>query len=87
MSALPETRGVDRSWSESAKLYFEITRPKVMALVVFTAVPALKLGSPEWPSLARAFWILFATALAGAASSALNAYFERETDAFMARTR
>jgi len=58
-----------------------------MALVVFTAVPALALGEEGWPSLAKAFWVLFATALAGGASSALNAYVERETDALMARTR
>jgi len=69
------------------RLYFEIARPKVMALVVFTAIPALALGKSGFPSFGHAAMVLLATALAGAASSALNAYVERDTDALMARTR
>ncbi len=87
MTALPDTFAEERSWAETARLYVDVTRPKVMALVVFTAVPALALGESGWPTLGKAFWVLFATALAGAASSAFNAYYERETDALMARTR
>lgn len=90
MSTLPdsvETVGDERGLTSSLRLYLDITRPKVMALVVFTGLPALLLGQPEWPSIDRAFWILVGTAFAGGASSAFNAYIERETDARMARTR
>lgn len=87
MTVLPDVGFEERTWAETARLYIDITRPKVMALVVFTAVPALALGQEGWPSAAHAFWVLFATALAGAASSAINAYIERDTDALMARTR
>ena len=89
MTALPEVipEAAPRPWNETARLYFDITRPKVMALVVFTAVPALALGQAGWPSFGKAAAILTATALAGAASSALNAYVERDSDALMARTR
>jgi protoheme IX farnesyltransferase len=58
-----------------------------MALVVFTGLPALLLGRERWPGLAEAIWVLVGTALAGGASSALNAYVERDVDALMARTR
>ncbi len=89
MSVMPDvlTPVSERSLAEQVRIYIDITRPKVMALVVFTAVPALALGQSGWPSLGQAFWVLFATALAGAASSALNAYIERDADAQMARTR
>ena len=88
MSLAPESLGLqERSWGETLKLYVDITRPKVMALVLFTALPALALGESGWPTFGQAFWVLFGTALAGGASSALNAYAERETDALMARTR
>lgn len=69
------------------RVYLDITRPRVMALVVFTGLPALLLGQSRWPTPAEAFWILLGTAFAGGASSAFNAYVERERDARMARTR
>jgi heme o synthase len=89
MTALPDiaAEAPVRPWGETVRLYVDITRPKVMALVVFTAVPALALGQAGWPSLGHAVAVLTATALAGAASSALNAYIERDSDAKMARTR
>ena len=76
-----------RSFAEKIRIYLDITRPRVMALVVFTGLPALLIGQPDWPSLGRVFWVLFGTAMAGGASSALNAYIERDADARMARTR
>ncbi len=72
---------------ERLRLYVEIARPRVIALVVFTGLPALWLGKAQGPSVAVAVWTLVGTALAGCASSAFNAYVERDTDAFMARTR
>lgn len=85
------TTGVENSNSRSVleqlRVYLDITRPRVIALVLFTGIPVLKLGQDVWPSLWTSCWILIGTAMAGAASSALNAYFERESDAKMARTR
>ena len=89
MSDMPQIVGdvPARTWSETARLYYEIARPRVVALVVFTGLPALLLGQARWPSPTEAFWVLTGTALAGAASSAFNAWVERESDARMARTR
>jgi len=83
---LPETAPV-RSVAESARLLVEIARPRVMALVVFTGLPAILLGQTVVPSLGRAAWVLLGTGMAGAASSAFNAWYERDADARMARTR
>lgn len=76
-----------QSFRETLRLYLDITRPKVMVLVLITGLPALVLGKDAWPTLSQAFWVLFGTGLAGGASSAFNAYIERDRDAFMARTR
>ena len=85
------TTGVNNSTSrtfvEQMRVYLDITRPRVIALVLFTGIPVLKLGQDVWPSFWMSCWILIGTAMAGGASSALNAYFERESDAKMARTR
>ncbi len=72
--------------AETIRLFVGITRPRVMALVVFTGLPALLLGQDELPPLAKAAWVLFGTGLAGGASSAFNAWYERDADARMART-
>ena len=85
MSSVPEALE-ERNFADSLRLFLDITRPKVMALVVFTGLPALALGT-EWPSLQRIFWVLLGTALAGGACSALNAWYERDLDIHMARTR
>lgn len=91
MSVLPEDlvgpEAPANRWLERLRIYVDITRPKVMALVVFTGLPALALGRESWPDPILAAWVLLGTALAGAASSALNAWVERESDARMARTR
>ncbi len=87
MSSMPELAASERSWVDTVRLFVGITRPRVVALVVFTGLPALWLGQTAWPSMAEAFWILVGTAMAGCASSAFNAWVERDSDARMARTR
>lgn len=82
-----DTTGTAAARAETLRLYLDITRPRVMALVVFTGLPALWLGKEVWPTPWLAFWVLLGTAFAGAASSAFNAVIERESDARMARTR
>lgn len=71
--------------ADRIRMWWEMTRPRVIGLVLFTGLPIL--GIHGWPSLGKAVAVLIGTALAGAASSTLNAYVERETDAHMARTR
>lgn len=86
MSGQAATSILARPLGEQLRLYVEITRPKVMALVVFTGLPILGM-TERTIGLFTALWVLLGTALAGAASSAINAYIERDTDALMARTR
>ncbi len=83
----PAWTAAQRPWAETLRLFLDVTRPRVLALVVFTGLPALAMGRQGWPPLGLAAQVLLGTALAGGASSAFNAYVERESDAFMARTR
>jgi len=87
MSAVEAAVGARGLWGERVRLLVDVARPRVVALVLFTGLPVLALGRPELPTPWDAFWILLGTALAGGASSALNAWVERETDARMARTK
>ena len=66
-------------------LYWEMTRPRVLFLVLFTGLPVLAMAG--WPSWSTGLGALAGAALAGASASVLNAWVERDRDARMARTR
>jgi protoheme IX farnesyltransferase len=66
--------------------YVALTRPRVLLLVLLTAPPALALGPGGWPDPVLALGVLLATALVGGGCGALNAWYERDRDARMART-
>ena len=70
-------------------MWWEIARPKVLVLVLLTGLPMLGMmrTSMAEAGLAKVGVVLLATGLAGAASSAFNAWWERDLDAKMARTK
>lgn len=70
-----------------ARHYVALTRPRVLSLVLFTAPAAAALGHPGgWPAAAPLAGVLIGCLLVGAGCSALNAWWERDRDARMART-
>ncbi len=70
-----------------AAAYFELTKPRVVAMVLLTTLVGFYLGSAERFDLWLALNTLAATALAAGGTLALNEYFERRIDALMIRTQ
>ncbi|MBW2281969.1 MAG: protoheme IX farnesyltransferase [Deltaproteobacteria bacterium] len=66
--------------------YFQLTKPRLLPLVLFSGLPALVMAAGGWPDPAHAAAILGGIALAGGAANALNSYLERDKDALMSRT-
>jgi protoheme IX farnesyltransferase len=66
--------------------YVALTRPRVLTLVLFTAPPAMAMGSGEWPGFAVLLGVLVGSAMIGGGCGALNAWWERDRDAAMLRT-
>jgi protoheme IX farnesyltransferase len=66
--------------------YVALTRPKVLLLVLFTAPAAMLLGYGSLPGAGVVIGVLAGTGLVGGGCGALNAWYERESDARMART-
>jgi protoheme IX farnesyltransferase len=62
-----------------------LTKPRVMSLVVFTALCGL-LGAPEMPPLVLGFTAILCIALGAGACGALNQWYEADLDAKMRRT-
>ncbi len=85
--AAPAPTATPLGLRRSLALYYEMSRPRVLFLVVFTGLPTLIMGQKLTPSFSLAFWVIVGTALSGAACSVLNAYLERDIDARMARTQ
>jgi len=50
-------------------LYYELTKPKVVALIVFTAIVGTLLASPGWPPFAALVWGNLGIALAAACAA------------------
>jgi len=71
------------TWRE----YLELCKPRVVALIVFTAVVGMLLATPEWVPLATFLPATFGIALAAASAAAINHVADHRIDALMARTR
>jgi protoheme IX farnesyltransferase len=66
--------------------YWELTKPRVVALIVFTAIIGMLLATPELPPLRVLVAGSLGIWLASASAAALNHLLDRERDAVMART-
>jgi len=69
------------------KSYIELTKPRIMMLVLVTAALGFYLGGEGIVAWARLAYLLFGVALVSGGSSTLNHYLEREFDSKMLRTR
>jgi protoheme IX farnesyltransferase len=72
--------------------FLQLTKPRVISLIVFTAVIGMFLAVPGEDLFFRHFWTaaLFATlgiALVASSAAAMNCLVEQKIDAVMARTR
>ena len=67
--------------------YLELTKPRIVALITFTAVVGTLLASPGAPPLEALVWGNLGIALAAASAATLNHVLDRRIDAQMARTR
>ena len=69
------------------RTYADLTKPRLLPLVLFTGVPVLGMAAGGWPPLGFAVLTLLGIYLAAASANTLNAYLERDKDALMERTR
>src|SRR5215813_12447988 len=67
--------------------FFELTKPRVVAMVLITTATGFYLGAQGTPDYLTLLNTLLGTALAGGGTLALNQLMEREADAKMYRTR
>lgn len=88
----PSAGAVDLSLSATrarkrALDFLELTKPRVVVMILITTLVGYYLGSREAGDYFRLLNTLIGTALAAAGTLALNQFLEREVDARMERTR
>jgi len=66
--------------------YLEITKPKVVLLLVFTALVGMALAVPLWLPLQETFFGLLGIGLASSSAAAINHVIDQRSDAIMKRT-
>jgi protoheme IX farnesyltransferase len=74
-------------FSHLLKQYWTLTKPRVVALIVFCAVIGMLLASPALPSLSILLPATLGIWLVAGAAAAFNCLVEQHIDAVMARTR
>ena len=67
--------------------YLELTKPRVVSLMVFTVVVGMLLSSPSWLPWRPMLFGTLGIALVAGAAAALNHLVDQQLDARMARTR
>ncbi|NRB10073.1 MAG: protoheme IX farnesyltransferase [Rickettsiaceae bacterium] len=81
-----EQSSTDSVDSSSVKDYFLLMKPRVMSLVVFTAICGIILA-PGTISPVIAFATILCVTTGSGAAAALNMWYDRDIDAIMTRTR
>ncbi len=75
-----------RELKSTLSLYLELTKPRIVLLLLFTTVTAMVIAAGGIPELSILLPSLIGGALAAAGSSAVNQYIDRDMDAKMSRT-
>ena len=73
--------------SSLAGRYLELCKPRVVYLIVFTAVVGMFLAVPGWPPLNALLAGTLGIGLAASSAAAINHLLDQRIDAVMARTR
>jgi len=71
----------------SAAKYYELCKPRVVMLIVFTAIVGMVLAVPVWPPVGALFFGTIGIGLAASSAAAINHLLDQRIDAVMARTR
>ncbi len=72
---------------DRVRQFLALTKPRVVSLIVFTAVIGMFLAAPGLPPLNAVVFGTLGIALVAGAAAAINCLVEQKIDALMARTR
>ncbi|AWV08710.1 heme o synthase [Marilutibacter maris] len=80
------TSSTGQGFAATAKQYWDLTKPRVVALIVFTALVGMFLAVPGMPPLRESVLGFLGIWLAASSAAAINQLLDSRIDAKMART-
>ena len=85
--ALARTNGQRRSLRQTTAAYVQLTKPRIIVLLLITTVPAMILAAGGLPSIGLVLATLAGGTVAAGSANAINCYLDRDIDEVMRRTR
>ena len=82
----PGTGGPEPSPWRTVRNYVAITKPRIIELLLVTAIPSMILAARGWPEPVTALAVTVGGMLAAGGANAYNSVYDRDIDAVMART-
>jgi protoheme IX farnesyltransferase len=67
--------------------YYELTKPRVVMLIVFTAIVGMFLSVPDWPGIEPLIYGTLGIGMAASSAAVFNHVLDHRTDILMMRTR
>ena len=88
MTSVPATLpvGVRRPFTTTMGVYFRLTKPRVIELLLVTAVPPMFLAQQGVPPIGLMLSVVIGGALAAGGANTINCWMERDRDQLMRRT-
>jgi heme o synthase len=72
---------------QTTAAYFQLTKPRIIVLLLVTTVPAMVLAGRGVPTIGLVLATLVGGAIAAGSANAINCYLDRDIDEVMRRTR
>lgn len=79
-------QGRTRSLSSTTKAYVEMTKPRIIELLLITTIPAMVVAHRGWPGWSIVLWVLLGGTLSAGGANVINQVYDRDIDRIMHRT-
>ena len=79
--------GRPTNWQERVAVYVQLTKPRIIELLLITTVPAMIAADGGWPGLAIVVATLVGGTFSAAGANVINSVVDRDIDRIMRRTR
>jgi protoheme IX farnesyltransferase len=84
---MPNTDAINKTLSGAIQQYYDLTKPRVVMLIVFTAFVGMLLAVQGMPDLLTVVMASLGIGLAASSGAAMNQIIDMRADAIMARTQ
>lgn len=75
-----------RNRFDAARRYVQVTKPRIIELLLVTTIPAMVIADGGWPGTWRVLATLIGGTLSAGSANTLNNYLDRDIDRLMRRT-